>query len=223
MAKVLEESITMGGLGDWQDTSSNLGLFDPLAKPQYIPTAQYIPTVGAIFTVPVNFHITQPEIPGEKPQEGQPKDLWEKHAASIRPASAGLGGIQVEQRVLDQARMSAREDAHKTSLLRKAIVETLAKYGYRMEHVKGYERILVVIEAPKPMSSQAPALARRDIVATGGLRGLYGRHAALESGLGWSVGRAYAKDRCLLSVKKADVTTAATYDKIESKVREVRY
>ena len=152
MTKVLEDTINEAGLKDWQVPSGDLSIFSPLIR------AEYIPTVGAIFTISVNFCITESAVVKEAPEPAE-QDLWKKHssatASPLSVISKGLGNPRELQIALQkQSRMfsaGTREyDAEKVRMFRKAIIEALAKYGHRIEHVGGSERLLVVIEAPKP-------------------------------------------------------------------------
>lgn len=148
MARVVEDSITQSGLKDWQGPSTDLAVFEPLTK------AQYIPTVGAIFTLRVGFCIVEPQAPEQQPatQEKGNEDLWEKHSSAAEgadPAQRGLQEILSLNETVMSASRGTKYDAEKVRLLRQSIIGALAKYGCRMEHVKDSERILVVVEAPK--------------------------------------------------------------------------
>ncbi|MBI4558277.1 MAG: hypothetical protein HY706_11905 [Candidatus Hydrogenedentes bacterium] len=184
MAKVMEDSINQSGLKDWQAPFADLNLFEPLTK------AQYIPTVGAVFTIRVNFCIVEPETPQEQPETPKgDEDLWEKHSGPVQISessmaldSMGRKGVIVTDKgrrivvgtnsvtgtggdkgIMTSSAVSPDRgfDADKVQKLRQAIVGALAKYAYRIEHVKESERILVVVEAPKcgaPVTSQESKL-----------------------------------------------------------------
>ena len=246
MAKVMEDSITQGGLNDWQDPSRELAIFDPLTK------AQYIPTVGAIFTVRVNFCISEPEQSEQPEKKADPagdEDLWQKH-------STGSGLPRLQGRGITKyviARSSSEDvvfqpgvaeyDAGKVTKLRKAVIGALARYGHRLEHVDDSERVLIVVEAPRPsgqpggveMIIDTKTSGRRGMGgggggfggggSGGGAAGGYGGGAFWASGgvpLGYPFGAA-GRDRCLMAVNKADIGEAVSYEELEGKVQEIRY
>jgi len=169
MARVVEDSITQAGLKDWQAPVAGLDIFEPLTK------AQYIPTVGAIFTLGVNFCITEPQAPKAQPElPSAPEDLWEKYSVAPAPGSPAreaitsaltktLGSLQIGVTTASQSG-NAGYNAEKVRMLRQSVVAALAKYGHRIEHVKESERILVVVEAPKSTPLQLGEVTLPDSV-----------------------------------------------------------
>jgi hypothetical protein len=128
----------------------------------------YLPTVGAIFNVNVDFPLSAPPAaatPTPAPEKkADANDLWEKHsspeAAAIsfddrtnsRIIRTSDGGMRVESSSGLADPFSAGKtpagpeyDPAKVAALRKAIVEAIAKYGWRMEHLGDDERIVVNI------------------------------------------------------------------------------
>ena len=49
---------------------------------------------------------------------------------------------------VSRQRTSEAYDAEKVERLRRALVESIARYGYRLEHLADSERILLIVEAP---------------------------------------------------------------------------
>jgi hypothetical protein len=214
MARVMEDSITQAGLKDWQAPVAGLGVFEPLTK------AQYIPTVGAIFTLGVNFCITEPEAPKPEPEPTKaPEDLWEKNSdasALALPDKETLGSaltkrirsVQIE--VTDAVKPgNAKYDAEKVRMLRQSVIVALAKYGCRIEHVKESERILVVVEAPKSTPLQLGEVTLPESVRVWLKPGSERKGASVDS--------------LLIAIKKADVKSSVTPEQLQGKVEEIHY
>ncbi len=160
MSKVIEESLNRSGLGDWYGTPE---AFTPSPFEGKI-RFDYIPTVGAIFTIPVNFTVTERiEVKKEETKNGSNSgepDLWEKNANPLAPghasphdvivgATSGMGGVGMIGMGMDPfVTVQPKYDAKKVETLRKTLIETIGRYGSRLTTVAPEERILLVIEAP---------------------------------------------------------------------------
>lgn len=262
MTKVLEDSINQEGLQDWQDVSFDTRLFGSSSS-----KAQYIPTVGAVFTIPVRFCITEPDIPEEQEKPADPEDpddLWEKH--TLGSASHSL--FSNEQTTIRLGQTAPRDaarllllsgqigdrleyDADQVESLRKAILGALARYGHRIEHVQPDERILVIIEAPKPITVTQMRGTNGNRGGggyggggraggggggyggggrAGGGGGGYGGGGFGAGGLGGSfefytrvLGMSHERDRLLIAINKSDVAEPKTMEEIEPKIEEIRY
>ncbi|MBN1545510.1 MAG: hypothetical protein JW902_02505, partial [Syntrophaceae bacterium] len=167
MSKVMEEELDSGDLADWRGISVGFSPFQPIIR------TQYIPKVGAIFTIPVSFPLIEPKPePPEKESATEVKDLWEKHASESPkpsnvtvPKSIGTAGQQYKYVLgtgdlsINMPKISKMQeyDSIKVQTLRQIIMEILAEYGYRMEHLGSGEKILIVIEfSPLPTSFSVP-------------------------------------------------------------------
>lgn len=235
MSKVLEESLDESGLKDWKSISVGFSPFQPLVR------AQYLPTVGAIFTVPVSFPLIEPapkppekETPEEEEEE---PDLWEKHAGE--PLAPGLPlpdwfrekivvrGSDLPLLPSYQAAPDADSqpgyDEAKVQELRRVLIETLARYGHRMEHLSDKERILLVVEySPNGL---AEGIGRRFAglfefrssgVGDTPVHKSYGVPAA-------PAGAPAHRQSYLIAVGKSDLSAETSFEKLEKKVEELRY
>lgn len=222
MAKVIEDAVNQTGLKGWQGSPEDLALFGPLVR------TQYIPTVGVIFTIPVNFPITEVRLP-ELPAKSTDQDLWEKHSGTglrqLKVDGFGIPSITADVVVYGQSASGKHAyDPETLRTFRGAIIETLAKYGHRMAHVEKSERILVVVEAPRFVGE------RMQYGGAGGIgaRGHYGGLGGNDNGgvITWAVGGlggAFGRDRLLIAINKADLTSPITSEQLEPKVQETRY
>ncbi len=134
-------------------------------------------------------------------------------------------------------------DAAKVEALRNVVIETLAKYGHRMDDVPADERILVVIDAPRsPRSHQRkpeggdakfdqgfnPITGGRDWTS-----GFFGTESmrVLSPGemmngytfLPEFAASRYFRDRWLISLPKSELSEGVSAETIASKIQEVRY
>lgn len=123
-------------------------------------------------------------------------------------------------------------DEERVANLRRAVIETVAQYAWRMENVPSSERVLVVIEAPRP---RTPKTLR----VRPGAR-LEGRELRLwtdawleplkkfsqEGDIGrivFDVTGGGARDRRLFSFNKSDLLAETTYDDLAPKTSETAY
>lgn len=172
MAKVIEDSLDRSGLEGWHWVRGSVSAFEPRVK------YEYYPSIGAVFTIPVSFPVidhsadAEPENAPEPPKE---PDLWERHSRAepetIETAPLeipdSLPGIIAES--ITQAVTTATEfavdpwgtkyhryevhgsqnyDESKLNQLRLVLLEAVAKYGYRIEHLPADEKIVLAVEAP---------------------------------------------------------------------------
>jgi len=229
MAKVIEDSIDQSGLKDWQGSTHDNLLFGPTIR------SQYVPTVGAIFTVPVNFRISEPEpVEAETPQrDDDAEDLWAKHAEGGETPLSRLFSVEQEaenqtarvllrgKRVTFSLPESEPEyDPAKLDAMRRAIIQALAQYGHHLKRVAEEERILVILEAQSPLRAPGPEQVR-DYV--GHLEELQYRLTRMSPHIAGFLGDPAAKDHRLIAVRKADVAVRPTYDDLREKVEEVAY
>lgn len=174
MARVLEASLDRSGLAPWLPVAAGTSAFDPGIK------VQYIPKVCATFTIPVNFPIFDPaKQPEQKEAPGQekPDDLWEKYALEgdqtrelkVRRPYSRLAQLEgaIELRSVDEE--TKRKELFKwgeehKQRLRDVLLETLAHYGHRLEHLNtNEEKIVFMVQAPMV---QAPSDLSDPLVAT---------------------------------------------------------
>jgi len=235
MSKVLEESLDESGLKDWKSISVGFSPFQPLVR------AQYIPTVGAIFTVPVSLPLIEP--PPKPPEKATPEeeeqepDLWEKHAGEslapvlplpdwFREKIVVRGSDQplppFHQAAPDADRQPGYDEA-KVQELRRVLIETLARYGHRMEHISDKERILLVVEySPSGLAEGIGRQFARLLEFRGSdtgdtaVRKPYGVPAA-------HPGAPSQRQSYLIAVGKSDLSAETSFEKLEKKVEEIRY
>jgi hypothetical protein len=170
MASVLTEVLSREELDvGWAGLST--GVPSPFEQ-QHIKS-QYIPTVGAIFTIPVGFPLVDhakkapEEAKGKESEEKKDVDLWTKHwegrpesagalgapsANTVSPASQAYSYTIVRQVTTAAASEQIAFDKEKVAKLRRALIDTLARYGSHLVHVAETERVLLVIESPAGMS-----------------------------------------------------------------------
>jgi len=121
----------------------------------------------------------------------------------------GFGGLFVQPKPFDEAKVEE---------LRRTLVQAFASYGSRMEHLADSERILIVVEAPKPMSDAS------DGAFPGAVRTIVkgksdGPNIITRSFLSPSLG----KDHFLLAFHKEDVRGEMSYESLAGKVEEIQY
>ena len=134
-------------------------------------------------------------------------------------------------------------DPVKVSTLTRSIIETIAQYGHRLESMPNSERVLVVLEAPRPLASSTvvrfgkptPETRAREIVKevenvvgreldklrvrSDRSRSIRVRGTLFKS----SISRRGEHDRRLLAFKKSDLQQERSYDSIKSKVETTDY
>jgi len=170
MASVLSEVLSREDLDvGWPGLSSGV----PSPFEQQRIKSEYIPTVGAIFTIPVGFPLVDhakkaPEkAKGKESEEKKDVDLWTKHwegrpesaaapgapgASTVSPASQAYTYTIVRNVTTVGPGEQIAFDKEKVAKLRRALIDTLARYGSRMAHVSETERVLLVVESPADMS-----------------------------------------------------------------------
>jgi hypothetical protein len=132
-------------------------------------------------------------------------------------------------------------DAAKVGAMRHALIEAVASYGSRMENLPDGERVLIVVEAPKPLAFETGWEAKNfsgnakpaEMVVTGGGSGGMGGFGTggFVSGMGGGMGMGFMggfpptseRDRCLLAIKKTDLNAETTYESLEGKVEEIEF
>jgi hypothetical protein len=123
-------------------------------------------------------------------------------------------------------------DERKVADLRKAVIETVAKYAWRMENVPYDERVLVIVEAPKPRPPSTFRASPRARVESRDGRPWVDTWLGPLLDLSQDTGRARigfdltdtgARDRLLFSFNKSDLFSETTYDDLAPKMRETAY
>jgi hypothetical protein len=170
MASVLTEVLSREDLdAGWAGLSSGV----PSPFEQQRIKSEYIPTVGAIFTIPVGFPLVDhakkaPEkAKGKESEEKKDVDLWIKHwegrpesaaapgapgASTASPASQAYTYTIVRNVTTVGPGEQIAFDKEKVAKLRRALIDTLARYGSRMAHVAEMERVLLIVESPADTS-----------------------------------------------------------------------
>jgi hypothetical protein len=170
MASVLTEVLSREELDvGWAGLSTGV----PSPFEQQRIKSEYIPTVGAIFTIPVGFPLVDhakkaPEkAKGKESEEKKDVDLWAKHwegrpesaatlggpgAGTVSPASQAYTYTIVRQVTTAAASEQLAFDKEKVAKLRRALIDTLARYGSHLAHVAETERVLLVVESPASVS-----------------------------------------------------------------------
>jgi len=170
MASVLTEVLSREDLdAGWAGLSTGV----PSPFEQQRIKSEYIPTVGAIFTIPVGFPLVDhakkaPEkAKGKESEEKKDVDLWIKHwegrpesaaapgapgASTASPASQAYTYTIVRNVTTVGPGEQIAFDKEKVAKLRRALIDTLARYGSRMAHVAEMERVLLIVESPADTS-----------------------------------------------------------------------
>jgi hypothetical protein len=170
MASVLMEVLSREDLDvGWAGLSTGV----PSPFEQQRIKSEYIPTVGAIFTIPVGFPLVDhakkaPEkAKGKESEEKKDVDLWTKHwegrpesaaafgdpsASTASPASQAYTYTIVRNVTTVGPGEQIAFDKEKVAKLRRALIDTLARYGSRMAHVAEMERVLLIVESPADTS-----------------------------------------------------------------------
>ena len=230
MSRVIEKMLDRSGLEDWREIPAGFSSFNPVIG------AQYIPTVGAIFTVPVNFFIVQPSEAGdeEEPAAEAEDDLWAEamnegrggrvstsrtFESSAERQRLGLPGPAMPAQPLRLREVSvvvdSEYDESKVSKLRETLESALREYGRRLGYVAETERVLIIVEAPRPGGFEGGLP-----VAAGSSNPEEAANVLLFQRVMMSP-KGRAKDHLLLSVDKKDLIEPA--DDFATRVKEVRY
>ena len=119
---------------------------------------------------------------------------------------------------LQRLGMGPGYDEKKVASLRETLIETVATYGHRMEHLDKSERILLVVNAPKPATLNRGtkywpgAFTVSGIIAPGNTRSVH----SLRLGSG-------SADHMMISIDVKDLDGKRTFEELEKRVSETRY
>lgn len=142
-------------------------------------------------------------------------------------------------------------DPVKVSTLTHSVIETIARYGHRLEHLPKTERLLVIIEAPRARTRQNVSFGGAGLHGVEGLHGVNAPKADVKKfvtrdvvvetrqknrvvreevkrirvpGVLWNPSRGRSEpDRRLLTFNKSDLTKETNYDDIKNRVKQVDY
>ena len=205
-------------------------------------TAPVLPTVELIEPLKIHINI-------EKDRVDEQVDGYRARAEQLKAKTYGVADQDLFLSIRDgfawDFSFGGRKpyDPVKVSALTHTIIETIAQYGHRLESMPNSERVLVVLEAPRPLASSTvvrfgkptPETRAREIVKevenvvgreldklrvrSDRSRSIRVRGTLFKS----SISRRGEHDRRLLAFKKSDLQQERSYDSIKSKVETTDY
>ena len=165
-------------------------------------------------------NMTQLKVDVHKLQEMTPLPPGQSAPDPSMPMGGPMPGF--EGNVLDIMARTTAYDKEKVDVLRKTILNTLAQYGHRLKSLKDSERVLVVIECPKPTSASASQDPTSRAVNAYKKAFLYSQKPGGQSYF-WNYNVLTPKDHYLLGVKKKDLDKEKSGESIKGSVDEMIY
>ncbi len=243
MAKVIERSLDEADLEGWKGLAGQIRAFGSTVE------GQYIPTVGAIFTVPVAFLITEPpNQPAPTAPSVEEPDLWEKFQKKPRKGAASPShGAEPQPKRLDGLEDRVRTDElfvpgpeasgleEKSPMVDREVADAFfdlipgiggGPLTYNKERVKTLRETVVSTVARYGHRLTGIPDAERVIVIVEAPKAS-GLNTETDNGVArsfsWFGGRVTGRDRLFLGFKKSLLSGETSAETINSEVQVIAY